>query len=290
MYRPAPNFARTAGFALPLALMLAACDRLPASPSSTSPPDSQSGTIQLAGSVTDAAWRPLAGARVEVVEGPQAGLSTTTDANGDYFLRGSFDDATRFRATKDGHAPSTFSLPPACDPCNPHWWIHFALEALAPKPNLAGDYSLTVVANSTCAALPDAVRSRTYEATVTLQAGPDFAPNSQFEVSVSTPPFLEQHRSFQLGVAGDYVGGFAGDLHGFPGLAERITPTSYFAIGGSIEGSADSSGTVVTASLSGVIDYCEVSSEMGQTFNCDTGPVVAHKKCESTHQLILRRR
>ena len=160
------------------------------------PPDSQSGTIQLAGSVTDAAWRPLAGARVEVVEGPQAGLSTTTDANGDYFLRGSFDDATRFRATKDGHAPSTFSLPPACDPCNPHWWIHFALEALAPKPNLAGDYSLTVIANSACAALPDAVRSRTYEATVTLQSGPDFAPNSQFEVSVSTPPFLEQHRSF----------------------------------------------------------------------------------------------
>ena len=94
-----------------------------------------------------------------------------------------------------------------------------------------------MTASSACAALPDAVRSRTYEARVTLQSGQEFAPNSQFEVSVSTPPFLEQHRSFQLGVAGDYVGGFAGDLHGFPGLAERITPTSYLAIGGSIAGS-----------------------------------------------------
>ena len=88
MYRSAPRFVRTVGFALPLALMLAACDQLPASPSSTAPPDSQSATIQLSGSVTDAAWRPLAGARVEVVEGPQAGVSTTTDANGDYFLQG----------------------------------------------------------------------------------------------------------------------------------------------------------------------------------------------------------
>ena len=290
MHRSAPNFVRTVVFALPLALMLAACDQSPASPSATSRPDSESNTIRLAGSVTDAAWRPLAGARVEVVDGPQLGLSTTTDANGDYFLQGSFDNATRFRATKDGHAPSTFPLPPACEPCNPHWWIHFALEALAPKPNLSGDYSLTVTASSACAALPDAVRSRTYEARVTLQSGQEFAPNSQFEVSVSTPPFLEQHRSFQLGVAGDYVGGFAGDLHGFPGLAERITPTSYLAIGGSIAGSTDPSGSVVTASLSGVIDYCEVSSEMGQTFNCETGPVVAHKQCQSTHQLILRRR
>ena len=290
MYRHARHLVRAVGLVLPFALALTGCDRSPASPSSNSPPGSPSDTIQVAGSVSDAAWRPLAGARVEVMDGPHAGLSTMTDGNGDYQLKGSFDESTHFRATKDGHVASTFPLPPACPPCNPAWWIHFNLETLAPHPNLAGNYTLTVIANSACVALPDAVRTRTYDATVTLRSGSEFPANSHFEVSLSTPPFLDQHRTFQIGVAGDYVGGYVGDLHGTPGIAERITPTAYLGIGGWIEGSADASGTAVTTSLSGPIDYCEVSSEMGQTFNCDTGPVVAHKTCESTHQLILRRR
>jgi len=46
--------------------------------------------IQLAGTVSDAAWRLLPGARVEVVDGPQGGLSATADAEGEFRLTGTF--------------------------------------------------------------------------------------------------------------------------------------------------------------------------------------------------------
>ena len=117
---------------------------------------------------------------------------------GTFRLAGDFDETTHFRATKDGHVASTLPLPPACAACNPNWWIHFSLEALAPHPNLAGDYTLTVIANSACASLPDEVRTRTYDATVTLRSGPEFPANSRFDVSLSAPPFLEHHRSSSL--------------------------------------------------------------------------------------------
>ena len=57
------------------------------------PPPPPAG-IELAGTVSDAAWRRLPGARVEVVDGPQAGLSTTANANGEFRLTGAFDENT----------------------------------------------------------------------------------------------------------------------------------------------------------------------------------------------------
>ena len=291
-----PLFVARVGFVLVLGLALAGCDRSPASPSPespqgspSSPPGSPSGSIQLAGSVSDAAWRPLAGARVEVVDGPQAGLSTNTDHNGEFHLSGNFDDTTHFRATKDGHVASTWPLPAACGPCNPDWWIHFSLEALAPHPNLAGEYTLTVIANSACTSVPEAFRTRTFDAKLTLQSGPEFPPNSRFEVSLGSPPFLDQYRSFQIGVAGDYVGGFVGDLHGTPGLAARFATHSYIALGGSIAGTVEMSGATISASMDGFIDYCEHQSEMGPSYDCEGGQT--YTQCTSTgHQLILRRR
>ena len=296
MYRHVPPlFVVAVGFVLVLGLALAGCGRSPASPSPESPPGSPSsppgsptGSIQVAGSVSDAAWRPLAGARVEVVDGPQAGLSTTADGNGEFRLSGNFDATTHFRATKEGHVASTWPLPAACGPCNPDWWIHFSLEALAPHPNLAGDYTLTVIANSACTSVPEALRTRTFDATLTLHSGPEFPSNSRFEVSLGSPPFLDQYKSFQIGVAGDYVGGFVGDLHGTPGLAAQVA-TNYIALGGSVAGTVETSGATISASMDGFIDYCERPSEMGPGSGCSGGSGDTH--CTSTgHQLILRRR
>src|SRR5438105_90244 len=71
------------------------------SPTAPSPPTpSRNG---VTGTVNDTAFRPLGGARVEVVDGPQGGMSTTVDANGAFSLSGTFDDATRFRASMEGH-------------------------------------------------------------------------------------------------------------------------------------------------------------------------------------------
>ena len=130
---------------------------------------------------------------------------------------------------------------------------------------------------------------RTYDATVSSSSGPGVPANSRYYVSLSAPPFMEQHRLFQIGVAGDYVAGALGDLHGTPGLAERITNTTYLAIDGWAEGLADMSGATVSVSLDGSIDYCEVRSEMSQSYSCVPSQAVALKQCASKHQLTLRR-
>jgi hypothetical protein len=279
------------GVVFGLATALCGCDRSPASPSPDEAPGAEGTAIQLAGSVSDGAWRPLAGARVEAVDGPQAGASTTTDGNGEYRLSGRFDDTTHFRASKDGHVASTWPLPPACAPCNPDWWINFSLESLASHPNLAGDYTLTVIANEACTMLPDEFRTRSYDATVTMGSGPDVPANSRFDVALGSPPFLEPYRAFQLGVAGNYVAAALGDLHGTPGLAEQIASTKYFTIGGWAAGSAEMSGSTVSVSLNGSIDYCELASAAGPHAVCDPDNAIALKQCASTqHQLILRRR
>ena len=186
------NRTQTTCCLLMFALVVTACDQGPSTgptpPTNVQPPVSPPvpppppAGIELAGTVSDAAWRRLPGAQVEVVDGPQAGLSTTAIANGEFRLTGAFDETTRFRATKDGHAPATFALPPICPRCNPNWWLHFSLESLAPHADLSGNYTLKFIAASDAPALPEDARTRTYKAAVAPMS-PD-PTNSRFIVTV----------------------------------------------------------------------------------------------------------
>ena len=281
-------------FVLVLAVGVAGCDadRVPG-PSSvpqSGPQPAPTGVIQLAGTVSDAAWRPLAGARVEVIDGPDAGQSTTTNANGENRLTGAFDDTTHFRATRENHVAATWPLPAICDRCNPHWWIHFHLEALAPPARIAGDYSLTFVADSACTGLPDEMRRRTYEATVTLTSRLGEPANSRFDVAVAGATFLDQYNSFTIGVVGDYVKTEIGDWgHGAPGLVEQIAPNTYLTLGGAVATSVVDPSTIA-GSFVGAFDRCELTSEWGSRYSCDGG-AVSHARCSSqNHGFTLRRR
>jgi hypothetical protein len=282
---------------LVLAVGLAGCDGDrrpgPSGPSSVPSPGPQpapSAGIQLAGTVSDAAWRPLAGARVEVVDGPQTGLSTTTNAKGEYRLMGVFDETTQFRATKEHHVAATWPLPAICDRCNPPWWIHFFLEALAPPANIAGDYTLTFAADNACAGLPDEVRTRTYAATVTLTSRRGEPANSRFDVTVRGGTFVEGYNSFTIGVVGDYVKSDIGDWgHGAPGLVEQIAPNTYLTVGGAIATSVVDPSTIA-GSFVGAFERCELTSEWGSRYSCDGG-AVSHGRCFSQyHGFTLRRR
>src|SRR5215208_6724574 len=90
------------------AAVLAGCSG--SSPSPTAPSAAagqtnavaQRGAIRLSGFMMDTSYRALAGARIEVVDGPSAGMAATSDDNGQFVLSGSFDKTTRFRATKEG--------------------------------------------------------------------------------------------------------------------------------------------------------------------------------------------
>jgi hypothetical protein len=283
-------------FFLLLAAGLAGCDgaraRGPSAPSPV-PPSVPSPTtgIQLAGTVSDAAWRPLAGARVEVVDGPQAGLSTTADARGEFRLTGAFDGTTHFRATKEGHVAATGPLPPVCANCRPNFWIHFYLETLAPYANIAGDYTLTFIADSACADLPNEARTRTYGATVALASGSGQPANSWFNVTVSGSTFLEHYNSFTIGVAGDYLAADVGDWgHGAPGLVEQIAPNTYLTLSGGIATSLTDPSTI-SSSFHGAVDRCELTTEWGSRYSCGDAQGVGRAHCLSqNHQFILRRR
>ena len=57
----------------------------------------------ISGEVRDTTFRPIAGARIDVLDGPRAGLSATTDGTGRYLLNGPFHSSTHVRATRDGY-------------------------------------------------------------------------------------------------------------------------------------------------------------------------------------------
>jgi hypothetical protein len=254
----------------------------PIAPSAlTAPPG---GSLFMRGTVSDTAFRSLAGARVEVVDGPQAGLSTTSDARGEFSLTGLFDDATRFRATKEGYVTATRTLQPFCAACNPNWWINFSLEVPAAPVNVAGDYTLTFVADSGCGTLPDEVRTRTYTATIAPASNTGPA-NASFPLKVSGALEGAGTGGLGMGVAGDYVAIW------LEFLVEQIAPNTFLSFGGLAAASiGTTTGSTIALPFDGTIDYCVTKSDVGRYEECYKG-LATHKQCASSnHQLILTRR
>ena len=117
------------------------------------------------GDVYDTASRRVAGATVEILDGPQAGVVTTTDDAGNFSFTGSFDDTMRVRASKPGHVSKTQTSRVACDMCARY--IGFQLELEIAPIDLAGGYTLSFIADSAaCASIPETARARTYNATI----------------------------------------------------------------------------------------------------------------------------
>jgi hypothetical protein len=286
-----------------LVIILAAslgCDQtgrvMPTAPSPTSaqptlaPSETGPRLTAIAGTVADVAWRPLAGARVEVVDGPHAGRSTTTNAQGDFFLSGIFDDTTHFRASKEGHVADTRPLNAFCVACNPNWWVHFYLESLATSVNLAGDYTLTFIPDSRCASLPEEVRTRSYDATVTQRSGPGGPVKSFFYVSLTGAKFLERHGSFDMGLADNYLRAELGDGHGEPGLMEEVAANTYLTFGGRLEATVTDASTIA-GSLVGDVDFCTFASASVIRNRCHATVAVIHTHCPSqNHRVMMRRR
>ena len=232
------------------------------------------------GYVLDTAFRPIADARVEVVDGSYAGLSTTTDAAGRFELAGTFDHTTRFRAAKEGHVAATQAWEcsgVSCGAGDATPWLGFYLAVLAPNVDIAGDYTLTVIADSACPDLPNEVRTRTYAATITPQSRPDLPANAGFDVTLSGATFLDRLDRFGIGVAGDVLGFW---LHGGhdPSFVEQVEAGTYLAFSGSAAASVPASGvSTISASFEGWIEYY--------------GAAVVRAHCESKdHRLILTRR
>ena len=246
------------------------------------------GPVSVVGQVNDTALRPLADVRVEVVDGPSAGVFATTDTVGHYELPGVSEPFT-LRATKDGYAPFTTTRSMQYGPL--YIWIVLALST--PSVNLAGAYTLTLTADTACSGLPDAARSRTY--TVSMTSMPNTPENYQAVLGGAT--FLSSEAGqFDVDVAGTYAHFRFGDpwddgdgaKREGSYIIEEVAPSTYLGITGSAGLTVDG-GTTISSSFSGDMAYCVNPNPAAIVhYQCPVGqPVV----CYSTnHRLLLVRR
>ncbi len=180
-------------------------------------------------------------------------MSTTTDGAGQFSLSGVFDNTAQFRASKEDHVASTTTLN------NPlGGWISFHLAVLAPPVSMAGDYTLTFVADSACTSLPAALKTRTYAATVTPNSADPAGwapvpPNTVFNLSLDGAS-VQDDGVAAIGTAGHFVA-FALFVDGLPYIVEEVAPRVFVAITGYAEISAGMS-TGSTA-FSGWIEHLD---------------------------------
>ena len=269
---------------------LAGCGPLPTQPNGGSGAATGAGPAtgggsaageQVKGHVYDSAFRPLAAAVVEVLDGPQAGTTALSDSRGEFALTATVDDQTRLRATKDGHVPASGKLMPYCLPqavCTSHRWIHFYLQSLSPSINLAGNYTLTFVADSVCTGIPSAWRTRSYAATIAPASDSVSPAGTLFEATMPGVPYWTDRHSIPIRVSGDFVWFILGE-HGSPYFVEEIGPGAYIHFDGGLRFSVGAATvSTISASLIGWADYW--------------GPAVANPvHCVSeNHQMTLTRR
>src|SRR5439155_1695472 len=105
----------------------------PVTPVPTPPPVPQS----LYGYVGDTAFRRVVGASIEVLNGPQAGMALTSDAEGRFSYTGTFTPPVNLRATKEGFAVATLTVILGTD----RPYAFFTMTPLAVPVAAAGNYT-----------------------------------------------------------------------------------------------------------------------------------------------------
>ena len=229
----------------------------------------------LNGWVNDTAGRPVEGARVEVLSGPQTGASALTNRDGEFAFTESFAAVPEMRSSKAGYrqdrsdvfvftASSIRGL--------------FRLGSLNPPVDFGGAYELTFIADPACTALPAEARVRRYQTTLddsdhTFQlltlSGASFArPNGGYAWNAI---YLQAYENFVNLNFSD------------PAVWELLDgPASVY-----IEGAAAGviSGSSTELRLTGEFEFC------GATITAGAGECEQERSCKSSnHTLTLTRR
>jgi hypothetical protein len=246
--------------------------------------------FSLSGHVSDTAYRPVSGSRVEVRDGPRAGTVATTDESGGFSMPGTFTGTITVTVSKDGYLANTSTIPfPGFEPpsVQSKHEVYVYLELLGPSLNLAGVFSLTLTADAACTDLPDVTRTRTYTATIAPVPS-----STTFLASLSDTRFFSTYNSFGVYTAGDFaLAGIwrtdRGQSSSTAGIVEQLRETTYVAIEGSGSGSFGASG--FTVPFHGAFEYCPSEPVLiSDLYSC---PATARVRCQSdNHQLTLARR
>jgi hypothetical protein len=241
----------------------------------------------LFGYISDTAWRPVGGAEVEIVTGPNAGLGTVSDATGLFAFEQDIATPATVQVRKDGYAIGSGTSIVLSDG---RAWISLALDALTPPVAIAGSYTLTITADRTCAALPDEARTRSYPSTVTPSVVTGVSANTRFDGRTTGGQFAPYGNVFWIGVFGDYLT-ISTEGEG-PSLVEHLGSNRYVAFYGAAGASVGrDSVSTISAPYAGVIEYCELSAPIGAWYDCSPSLAAVRHECRSSgHTLTLARR
>jgi hypothetical protein len=240
--------------------------------------------------VTDTAFRPLAGAVVELLDGPDAGTRVEADAFGTFVFVAEFEDHARFRATANGYVDNT-QLMTYCARCNPQWRLTLLLAPEGPTVDLRGEFTMAIRAGAACAAYLGDARELTYAVTFTRATNaPTFPAGTVFDANVSGGQFVGTSNRFRVFLAGMYLTAWFGDFHGTPGTVDEIGPLTYVTVGGELLTTVTDD-AVIHGAFNGEIERCELTAPWGTRQNCMSGPRTAVAMCHSTaHEMTLTRR
>jgi hypothetical protein len=276
---------------LTFALGLAGCSGSPTRPTSIAPVAISTPTVvtpqALTGYISDTGFRVISGARIEVLDGPQAGTVMTSDDGGRFSYTGIFASTVNLRATKAGYVEATQAVRVLTS--GP--WVNFNLVSLTPPVNIAGNYTLTITADSACTTLPDDVRTRSYSARVAPNPYNTGATATMFlEGVVTDGQFAPYANLFFIGVSGDYLG--ISTVGEGPALIEQLGPNRYvaYAVDATASG-VTSSVSTISVPFTGTIEYCELKSPIGQYYDCSAEFAVVREQCTATNgRLTFTRR
>jgi hypothetical protein len=258
-------------------LMLAACGE-----NSDINPITPGGSFTVSGSVTDTAGRSIDQARIEVIDGPHAGV-VTLSANGRFsFGVRRFTEGVTFQASKDGYHSAQEGVGPNRGFSDVN--RSFQLASLTPSIDLTGSYLVTITADAACTSLPANATSRTYAATVT-RSSVDWAYIGQLSGATFAPaPIASWHYDrFWANVSGTFVRfGFSNpDDYG---IVEQLAPDAFVEFSGTADATVEAGTSSVEVPLSGSFSYC--GAPRPNFFEC----TIPRITCTSTnHRLTLTR-
>jgi hypothetical protein len=275
---------------LALASAGSGCSHSTTSPTALQPPiqsvpvNPPAATLRtLHGYVGDTAFRSMGGARVEVLNGPEADKEFSSDAQGYFSYVGMFSGATSMRATREGYLPLT--IPVVVGNSVDQAWVSFLLSPVTPPIEAAGNYTLTISVDSACSGFPDAARVRSYPAHLTRRSITTTPVNTQYDGVVSGGTFAPYLGIFWVGVAGDYLA-VSTEGEG-PSIVEQIAPKTYISYLGRAGASIPAgSPTMISAPFNGTIEYCELKLGIGQYYDCSDSLAVVKAQCTSANNRL----
>jgi hypothetical protein len=213
------------------------------------------GTHILSGTVHEPGF-VVAGATVEILDGPSAGLSKITDGGGGYKFYG-LSGVFTVRVRKDGYLAQTQQISIAQDQA-----VDFTLMPMQlPVGIPPGTYRATFAASPSCSQLPDDARSRTYVANLAQDGARLDITLSGPGLNGGRPPtevrfsgrIVDKTVTFQMASSYYYYYYYYFSQSTFtfgPNiLLEQLTSTRYFSLFGTAKGTI--TGSSITGAIAG---------------------------------------